>query len=144
MARSDCSSTWYWRRICSYCSKVIISRPPIVKGFAVPFTIADLRTPGKLFEYISLSQWPTFSLQNTHMRAELVLDAIQTLSFEVAEPIWHSDQGKQYGAAKTRELLLRKGFVLSMSRAGTPTDNGYAERVRRCAFILLVGEVQHH
>lgn len=63
-----------------------------------------------------------------HMRAELVLEAIQTLSFEVAEPIWHSDQGKQYGAAKTRELLLRKGFVLSMSRAGTPTDNGYAER----------------
>jgi len=63
-----------------------------------------------------------------HMRAELVMDAIQTLSFEVADPIWHSDQGKQYGAAKTRELLLRKGFVLSMSRAGTPTDNGYAER----------------
>jgi transposase InsO family protein len=63
-----------------------------------------------------------------HMRAELVMDAIQTLSFEVAEPIWHSDQGKQYGATKTRELLLRKGFVLSMSRAGTPTDNGYAER----------------
>ncbi len=30
--------------------------------------------------------------------------------------------------SKTRELLLRKGFVLSMSRAGTPTDNGYAER----------------
>jgi putative transposase len=23
---------------------------------------------------------------------------------------------------------LQKGFVLSMSRAGTPTDNGYAER----------------
>lgn len=63
-----------------------------------------------------------------HMRTELVLDAIQTLSFEVADPIWHSDQGKQYGAAKTRELLLRKGFVLSMSRVGTPTDNGYAER----------------
>ena len=31
-----------------------------------------------------------------HMRAELVMDAIQTLSFEAAEPIWHSDQGKQY------------------------------------------------
>ena len=25
-------------------------------------------------------------------------------------------------------LLLEKGFVRSMSRAGTPTDNGYAER----------------
>ncbi len=63
-----------------------------------------------------------------HMRAELVLAAIQTIFFEVSDPIWHSDQGKQYGAAQTRELLLQKGFVLSMSRAGTPTDNGYAER----------------
>lgn len=42
--------------------------------------------------------------------------------------IWHSDQGKQFGAEQTRHLLLQKGFVLSMSRAGTPTDNGYAER----------------
>jgi putative transposase len=65
---------------------------------------------------------------DSHMRAELVMDAIQTLTFEGKEPIWHSDQGKEYGAAKTRELLLRKGFVLSMSRAGTPTDNGFAER----------------
>jgi putative transposase len=79
-----------------------------------------------------------------HMRADLVTDAIQTLAFEGSGSIWHSDQGKQYGAEQTRQLLLRKGFVLSMSRAGTPTDNGYAERVRRCAFILLVGEVQHH
>jgi putative transposase len=35
---------------------------------------------------------------------------------------------KQFGAEQTRQLLLQKGFVLSMSRAGTPTDNGYAER----------------
>src|SRR6266851_3915437 len=63
-----------------------------------------------------------------HMRAELVMEAIQTMSFEVPDPIWHSDQGKQYGAEKTRQLLLQRGFVLSMSRAGTPTDNGYAER----------------
>lgn len=53
-----------------------------------------------------------------HMRAELVMDAIQTMSFEVPDPIWHSDQGNQYGVAQTRELLLQKGFVLSMSRAG--------------------------
>lgn len=63
-----------------------------------------------------------------HMRADLVTDAIQTMSFEVPGSIWHSDQGKQYGAQQTRQLLLQKGFVLSMSRAGTPTDNGYAER----------------
>jgi len=63
-----------------------------------------------------------------HMRAELVTDAIQTMTFEVPGSIWHSDQGKQFGAERTRHLLLQKGFVLSMSRAGTPTDNGFAER----------------
>jgi putative transposase len=63
-----------------------------------------------------------------HMRADLVTDTIHTMSFEVPGSIWHSDQGKQYGAEQTRQLLLHKGFVLSMSRAGTPTDNGYAER----------------
>jgi putative transposase len=45
-----------------------------------------------------------------HMRADLVTDAIETLSFEVPDPIWHSDQGKQFGAEKTRELRLAQGF----------------------------------
>jgi putative transposase len=63
-----------------------------------------------------------------HMRADLVTELIQTMTFAVPGSIWHSDQGKQYGAERTRALLLQKGFVQSMSRAGTPTDNGYAER----------------
>jgi len=63
-----------------------------------------------------------------HMRADLVTELIQTMTFAVPGSIWHSDQGKQYGAEQTRTLLLQKGFVQSMSRAGTPTDNGYAER----------------
>jgi putative transposase len=63
-----------------------------------------------------------------HMRAELVTSALQTLAFDVPAAIFHSDQGKQFGAETTRQLLLEKGFQLSMSRAGTPTDNGYAER----------------
>ncbi len=63
-----------------------------------------------------------------HMRADLVTELIQTLSFATPGWIWHSDQGKQYGVEQTRTLLLQKGFVQSMSRAGTPTDNGYAER----------------
>jgi putative transposase len=63
-----------------------------------------------------------------HMRAELVTSTIQTMTFSDAPCIWHSDQGKQYGAEQTRQLLLQRGFLQSMSRAGTPTDNGYAER----------------
>ena len=44
-----------------------------------------------------------------HMRADLVTNAIQTMTFEVPGSIWHSDQGKQYGAGETRTLLLQKG-----------------------------------
>jgi len=85
------------------------------------------------------------------MRTELVTAALQTLSFRVPEVIFHSDQGKQFGAQATRQLLLEKGFQLSMSRAGTPTDNGYAERfvglfklavAERCRYQTL-GEFLH-
>lgn len=62
------------------------------------------------------------------MRADLVVSTIDMITFSVPGMIWHSDQGSQYGAEQTREALLRKGFERSMSRAGTPTDNGYAER----------------
>ncbi len=86
-----------------------------------------------------------------HMRADLVTNVIQTMTFSSAGSIWHSDQGKQYGAQQTRELLLQKGFRQSMSRAGTPTDNGYAERfvgvfklavADRCSYHTL-GEFLH-
>ncbi|WP_269822468.1 IS3 family transposase [Dictyobacter vulcani] len=63
-----------------------------------------------------------------HMRADLVTSVIVSMTFHAPGAIWHSDQGKQYGAQSTRELLLQKGFLQSMSRAGTPTDNGFAER----------------
>lgn len=62
------------------------------------------------------------------MPAALVGATVNLMQFEVPEAIFHSDQGKQFGATPTREALLEKGFRLSMSRAGTPTDNGFAER----------------
>jgi putative transposase len=40
-----------------------------------------------------------------HMRADLVTSVIDTLLFQTSGTIWHSDQGKQYGARQTRELL---------------------------------------
>lgn len=62
------------------------------------------------------------------MGADLVVSTIELVEFSVPGTIFHSDQGSQYGALETRSALLRKGFRRSMSRAGTPTDNGYAER----------------
>jgi putative transposase len=75
------------------------------------------------------------------MPAELVVTTIKMIPFAVPGAIFHSDQGKQYGAAQTRALLLEKGFVRSMSRAGTPTDNGHAERFVGL-FKLAVAERQ--
>ncbi|MFH1896186.1 MAG: IS3 family transposase [bacterium] len=45
--------------------------------------------------------------------------------------IWHSDQGRQYGAKATEAQAKKLGMDLSMSRAGTPTDNPFAERFVR-------------
>lgn len=64
----------------------------------------------------------------THMRAELVVNTINVINHVIPPAIFHSDQGSQYGAEVTQAALLQKGFLRSMSRAGTPTDNGYAER----------------
>lgn len=63
------------------------------------------------------------------MKADLVVATLQRIDFmRLENVIWHSDQGRQYGAEKTIRELMEKGFEASMSRAGTPTDNPFAER----------------
>lgn len=62
------------------------------------------------------------------MKAELVVTTIQRIDIVDPETLWHTDQGKQFGASVTIAALLERGFVASMSRAGTPTDNPFAER----------------
>lgn len=66
-----------------------------------------------------------------HRPAELVIETlnhIDLLDLSGSKAIWHTDQGSQYGALITVQRLLELGFTISMSRAGTPTDNGMAER----------------
>lgn len=62
------------------------------------------------------------------MKAELVVTTIERIDVVDPESIWHTDQGKQFGAGVTIATLLERGFIVSMSRAGTPTDNPFAER----------------
>ena len=66
------------------------------------------------------------------MRAELVAESIMRVDLVAdlsdTEIIFHSDQGKQYGAKVTIDACLNLHFERSMSRAGTPTDNSIAER----------------
>lgn len=75
------------------------------------------------------------------MQAALVVSTVRSLQYCVPGMIWHSDQGSQYGAEQTRLALLEQGFQLSMSQAGTPTDNGYAGRFVG-VFKLAVAERQ--
>ena len=62
------------------------------------------------------------------MKADLVVTTIKRIDVVDPQSIWHTDQGKQYGAGVTVTALLERGFISSMSRAGTPTDNPFAER----------------
>lgn len=62
------------------------------------------------------------------IKASLVQATIDTIHWQDDLYIWHTDQGKQYGASTTIDTVIAKGLLPSMSRAGTPTDNPYAER----------------
>ena len=64
------------------------------------------------------------------LQASLPLQALhRALAERVVEPgiVHHSDQGVQYCCPDYVGSLLDHGFVISMSRAGTPYDNARAE-----------------
>jgi putative transposase len=78
------------------------------------------------------------------MQAELIVQTLHRIPETCTQHIrhalhrsiiWHSDQGSQYGSDAVIDELVRRDFIASMSRAGTPTDNGHAER--------MVGEFKH-
>lgn len=66
------------------------------------------------------------------MPATLVTESINRLdlvvNLEETEFVLHSDQGSQFGAKITVETCIVSMLTRSMSRAGTPTDNPFAER----------------
>jgi putative transposase len=73
------------------------------------------------------------------MKADLIVATLSRIPEQMKEylksVIWHTDQGSQYGSDAVIDELVRHDFLASMSRAGTPTDNGHAER--------MVGEFKH-
>jgi putative transposase len=70
-----------------------------------------------------------WSLAN-HLRAELVLAALnQALASRpgIAQTIFHSDRGSQYGSTAFRQVLARAGLRQSMSARANPYDNAWTE-----------------
>lgn len=54
------------------------------------------------------------------------------MALEKGKPeIHHSDQGVQYAAHEYVNMLHNENISISMSKAGSPQENGYAERVIR-------------
>lgn len=67
---------------------------------------------------------------DTHMRAEIVLKALQKAEGRrnlTTGATVHSDQGSQYASAKFRKHLAKQGYRQSMSRKGDCYDNAFAE-----------------
>jgi transposase InsO family protein len=64
------------------------------------------------------------------LEAELALTALR-MALAQRQPgpgrVHHSDRGVQYACADYRDLLSQHGIVGSMSRAGNPYDNAFAE-----------------
>jgi len=77
------------------------------------------------------------TLVTTNLSSLERLDLITNLAN--TDVIFHSDQGRQYGAHSTIDACLKLHFERSMSRAGTPTDNPIAERFVQ-TFKLAVTE----
>lgn len=66
----------------------------------------------------------------THMRTELVLDALGTAlgrRMPDAGLLHHSDRGSQYASGSYRDVLRDNGIVCSMSRKGNCWDNAVVE-----------------
>ncbi len=67
---------------------------------------------------------------NSHMRTELVVDALEMAVWKrnpAAGLVHHSDRGVQYTAISFGKRLEEVGIVPSMGRTGTALDNAMAE-----------------
>ncbi len=67
---------------------------------------------------------------NSHMRTELVVDALEMAVWKrkpVAGLVHHSDRGVQYTAISFGKRLQEVGIIPSMGRTGTALDNAMAE-----------------
>lgn len=108
--------------------EIILSDYPIIFSDMFEFKLSDQSVVRGCFALHKQTRQILSLAFDYWMKADLVTTTIERIDFNYEGSIWHTDQGKQYGAGITIEKILVKGFIASMSRAGTPTDNGYAER----------------
>jgi putative transposase len=88
----------------------------------------------------------------THLRAELVVDALEMAIWRRRKPakglIHHSDQGVQYTSLSFGKRLEEAGIVPSMGSVGSAYDNAMAEsfvarRLRASYCTDVLGLLEH-
>ncbi len=72
------------------------------------------------------------------------LEALDQAFEETRPEIFNNDQRSQFTSMDFTGRLQAAGVHISWDGRGRALDNIFVERVRRCAFIPLVGEVQLH
>ncbi len=72
------------------------------------------------------------------------LEALNRALIVATPEIFNTDQGVQFTSTEFTNRLKSADIRISWDGRGRALDNIFVERVRRCACILLVGEVQHH
>jgi putative transposase len=81
------------------------------------FTILDAKTREVL----------NFNLTNNHESHWLQLTIEQAIAKHGTPEIFHSDQGSEYTAEETIQLLTQNNIQVSMSKKASPWENGYQE-----------------
>ena len=69
----------------------------------------------------------SFSLSQHHNRFLVTEALINALRLGIKSEIIHSDQGSEYDSADFIDLVKDSGISFSMSRKGSPWENGYQE-----------------
>ena len=72
------------------------------------------------------------------------LEALDQALEQARPEIFNTDQGVQFTSKDWTSRLLQANIRISWDGRGRALDNIFVERVRRCAFIPLVGGVQLH
>jgi putative transposase len=82
------------------------------------FTILDAKTREIL----------SFNLTNNHESYWLQLTIKEAITKFGKPEVFHSDQGSEYTAEETIQLLTQNNIQVSMSKKASPWENGYQER----------------
>jgi transposase InsO family protein len=115
------------------------SAPEVVRSDILEGRLADGTKVYVTFAWREATAQVLSLVIDWRMKADLIVATLSRIPEQMRNylknVIWHTDQGKQYGSDAVIDGLIAWNFIASMSRAGTPTDNGAAER--------MVGEFKH-